>query len=305
MDALVLVKEITDTDVWIEIDPVSLQPDPKDLVFEVNPSDLAALGAAVNLIRTHGNGSVTALLLGPRRSEKTLRRCLDYGADRAIHLMCEQIEDVESHQVASILFQSVKRLELPHDLIFAGHQSSDGGWANGCIGIQVVAMMGLPHLSRVNDITWRAESNALIVSCMEDFGARTTWKCRPPLALIMHPENRSPEYPSLEVSLEALNTRVEQVDLRPLDLEPSRIKRRIRNLGISRPKPRPRKVFTPDSSLPAAERIRSIMGGGLKQKRSEFLEGRPEELAAKIVDFLIEKKLLSLQDAEAQMKQKD
>ena len=42
MDALVLVKEIIDTDIWIEIDPTSLKPDPEDLVFEANPCDLAA-----------------------------------------------------------------------------------------------------------------------------------------------------------------------------------------------------------------------------------------------------------------------
>ncbi|MGD2038152.1 MAG: hypothetical protein PVH28_09730 [Desulfobacterales bacterium] len=305
MDALVLVKEITDTNVWIEIDPITLQPDPKDLVFEANCSDLAALGAAVNLMRTRGSGSVTAILLGPRRSKKALRRCLDYGADRAIHLVYEKIEDLESHQVAGILSQSIQRLDLPHDFIFAGHEGSASGWANGYIGIQVAAMMGLPYLSRVSGVAWETASNALIATCMEDFGTRTTWKCRPPLALIMHPETRPPEHPSLAVSLEALNTRVEQVDLMALDLEPSRIKRRIRHLGTSRPRPRPRKVFTPDSSLSAAERIRSIMGGGLKQKRSEFLEGSPEELAANIVDFLIEKKLLSLQAAEAEMKPKD
>ena len=43
---------------WIEIDPVSLQPDPKDLVFEANPCDLAALGAAVNMIRAQRNRSL-------------------------------------------------------------------------------------------------------------------------------------------------------------------------------------------------------------------------------------------------------
>ena len=305
MDALVLVKEIADTDVWIEIDPASLQPDPKDLVFEANPCDLAALGAAVKLIRAQGSGSVTAIVLGPRRSEKTLRRCLDYGVDRAIHLICENMQDVESHQVADILSQSMRRLELSHDLVFAGHHGSDSGWANGYIGIQVAARIGLPYLSKVSGITRGTESNELIVTCLEDSGARTTWKCRPPLALIMHPETRPPDYPSLGASLEALNKSVEQVDLIPLDLEASRMKRRIHHLGISHPKPRPRKVFTPDSSLPAAERIRSIMSGGLKQKRSEFIEGSPEELASKIMDFLIERKLLSLQDAETEMKQED
>lgn len=305
MDALVLVKEIADTNVWIEIDPASMQPDPKDLVFEANPCDLAALGAAVNLIRTQGSGSVTALVLGPRRSEKALRRCLDYGADRAIHLICENMEDLESHQVADILLQSVRRLELPHDLVFAGRHSSDSGWASGYIGIQVAAMMDLPYLHRVSAITPGTESNELIVTCLEDSGARTTWKCRPPLALIMHPESMRPDYPSLGVSLEALNKSVEQVDLISLDIEPSRMKRQIHHLGTSQPKPRPRKVFTPDSSLSAAERIRSIMSGGLQKKQSEFVEGSPQELAAKIMDFLIERKLLSLQDAEAERKQED
>jgi electron transfer flavoprotein beta subunit len=305
MDALVLVKEITDTNVWIEIDPASLQPDPWDLVFEPNPCDLAALGAAVNLIRAQGCGSVTALLLGPRRSEKTLRRCLDYGADRAIHLIYEIMEDLESHQVADILSQSVRKLELPHDLVFAGHHGSDGGWATGFTGIQVAAMMGLPRLSKVSGITRENESGGLIITCMEDSGTRTTWKCRPPLALIMHPETRPPDYPSLGVSLEALNKPVEQVDLITFDLEPSRAKRRIHRLGTSLAKPRPRKVFTPDSALSAAERIRLIMGGGLKQKRSELVEGSPEELAARIVDFLIERKLISLQGAEAVVKQED
>jgi electron transfer flavoprotein beta subunit len=121
----------------------------------------------------------------------------------------------------------------------------------------------------------------------------------------MHPESRPPDDPSLGVSLEALNKSVEQVDLISLDLEPSRMKRRIHHLGTSHPRPRPRKIFTPDSSLSAAERIRSIMSGGLKQKRSEFIEGSPEELAAKIMDFLIERKLISLQDAETEMKQED
>ena len=305
MDALVLVKEIADTDVWIEIDPASLQPDPKDLIFEANPCDLAALGAAVNLIQAQGSGSVTAIALGPRRSEKTLRRCLDYGADRAIHLICENIEDVESHQVAGILSQSVRRLELSYDLVLAGRHGSGSGWANGYIGIQVAAMMKLPYLSGASDIKLGTESNELILTCHEDSGARTTWKCRPPLALIMHPESRPPDDPPLGVSLEAINKSIEQVDLISLDLESSRMKRRIHHLGTSYPKPRPRKIFAPDSSLSAAERIRSIMSGGLKQKQSEFIEGSPEELAVKILDFLIERKLITLQDAETEMKQED
>jgi hypothetical protein len=57
-------------------------------------------------------------------------------------------------------------------------------------------------------------------------------------------------------------------------------------LRISPPKPRPKKVFTPDSSLSAAERMALIMSGGVVQKEQELFEGTPETLSVKFVDYL-------------------
>jgi hypothetical protein len=65
------------------------------------------------------------------------------------------------------------------------------------------------------------------------------------------------------------------------------------NVGLSTPKPGPKKVFTPDPSLTAEERLRLIMLGGVTQKHGDKLEGDPEKIASNVVHFLIEKKIVS------------
>ncbi len=47
-----------------------------------------------------------------------------------------------------------------------------------------------------------------------------------------------------------------------------------------------------ESSLPAAERIRLVMSGGMTEKKDNRLEGNPAELASKLVQFLKQEKIL-------------
>ena len=67
-------------------------------------------------------------------------------------------------------------------------------------------------------------------------------------------------------------------------------KTHITRLSVS--KPRPKRLFTPDSSLPAAERIRLIMSGGMTEKEDNRREGSPSELASELVKFLRQEKII-------------
>ena len=66
-----------------------------------------------------------------------------------------------------------------------------------------------------------------------------------------------------------------------------------RTVDLSTPKPRPKKVFTPDSNLPAEERLRLIMSGGVTQKQGDMLEGDPAKIASSVMQFFTEKKIAS------------
>jgi len=288
MDSVVLIKEVFDLSVWVELEAKTLRLDPADLVPAPNPSDLAGLSLAVAL----GTGSTTALLLGPVEAERTLGKCLDYGADRAVHLVCPDLDKLESHQVAGLLAGAIRGLGLGCDLLFSGHDPSGSGLAGGQTGTQVAAELGLAQLSRVLSLKPAQSPGRIVAECALDLGDRVTVEAGPPLHLSLDLEAGPPAYPALEVSLAGLDRPVERVELAELGLNPGSLAPRTQRLGLAWPRPRPKKVFTPASNLSAAERIRQVMGGGVARKESELLQGEPGDLAGRIIDFLTRRRLL-------------
>ena len=60
-----------------------------------------------------------------------------------------------------------------------------------------------------------------------------------------------------------------------------------RVLGVFPPKPRPKKVLTPESDLTPQERRRLMMTGELGRKKStDLLEGYPGDVAEQLLQFL-------------------
>jgi electron transfer flavoprotein beta subunit len=292
MRIVVLIKEIPDLDVWVEIDPNGLHVDPDDLAPVPNPGDWTSLRLAVGLAERLGVGSVTALLLGPEGAARTLRRCLNQGAQRAIHLISDEVSRLEGHQIAILLAEAIRERIKDWDVVLAGHDESGYGIAGGQVGTQVGALLGLPHVSRLQRVAGTPEPGVLTLECIAGRGDRVTLQCRPPLLITVHPDAETGEEPRFSTVLEALEREIERVPvtgarLRELDKE-----RRTTLLGTAAPRPRPRRVFSPDSALPAAQRIRQVMGGGLREKRSDAIQGTPIVMARGILDFLSNRGLL-------------
>src|SRR5258706_581683 len=81
MHIVVCVKQTPDS-TSVYIDPISGQVDEERFVQILNPADACAVEAAVRL-KEHLGGKVTALTVGPRDAEGTLRASLALGADSA------------------------------------------------------------------------------------------------------------------------------------------------------------------------------------------------------------------------------
>jgi electron transfer flavoprotein alpha/beta subunit len=103
-----------------------------------------------------------------------------------------------------------------------------------------------------------------------------------------------PPYPSLPMLIKSLTEPI--AVLTPGDIglgEPAvSLGGRVKAMGISPPRPRPKKVFTPDSGLSAAERMKQVISGGLVQRHSHHLEGSPREMAAALVSQLRKRKIV-------------
>jgi len=144
MKIIVAIKQVPDRDAQVRIDTAARWIEESDLQYALNESDAYALEEALQLKEKHG-GEVIVLSAGPERVGQTIREALAKGADRAIHIACNDLGARDALGVARLLAAAVKP-ESP-DLILTGLQSEDLGL--GQTGVIVAELLGLPHATLI------------------------------------------------------------------------------------------------------------------------------------------------------------
>ena len=110
----------------------------------MNEPDAYALEEALQLKEKAG-GEVIVVSAGPERVGSTIREALAKGADRAIHVVCDDLSARDALGVARLLAAAIKP-ENP-DLVLTGLQSEDVGL--GQTGVIVAELLGLPHATLI------------------------------------------------------------------------------------------------------------------------------------------------------------
>ncbi|MGD0733661.1 MAG: electron transfer flavoprotein subunit beta/FixA family protein [Terracidiphilus sp.] len=140
MKIIVAIKQVPDRDAQVRIDASAKWIEESDLQYALNESDAYALEEAFQLKEKHG-GEVIVVSAGPERVGQTIREALAKGADRAIHIDCDDLGQRDALGVARLLAAAIKP-ESP-DLLLTGLQSEDLGL--GQTGVIVAELLNLPH----------------------------------------------------------------------------------------------------------------------------------------------------------------
>jgi electron transfer flavoprotein beta subunit len=144
MKIIVAIKQVPERDAQVHIDPSGKWIDESDLQYAMNEPDAYALEEALELKEKAG-GEVIVLSAGPERVGQTIREALAKGADRAIHVLCDDLAARDALGLARLLAAAIQP-ESP-DLILTGLQSEDLGL--GQTGVIVAELLGLPHASLI------------------------------------------------------------------------------------------------------------------------------------------------------------
>ena len=144
MKIIVAIKQVPDRDAPARINATGRWIEEADLQFAMNEPDAHALEEALQLKEKHG-GEVVVLSAGPERVGTTIREALAKGADRAIHIACEDMGAFDALGVTRMLAAAIKP-ENP-DLVLTGLQSEDLGL--GQTGVILAELMGLPHATLI------------------------------------------------------------------------------------------------------------------------------------------------------------
>ena len=296
MRIIICVKQVKFTYARTGRDPDKNYIAPEDSIFRINPWDEAAIDIALKLKQKDNSIEVIILTLGPVIAEKELRRCIALGADAVYRIDTEA--EYDSWAKSVLLARGIKKLNA--DLVFCGKESVDK--QNGQVGAFIAHHLNLPFISNVTFVETGLKTVSTDVESHEDMvlrkvvrnagkGAREEIECSLPAVFSVSREGIETRLPNYEQKQKALIS-----PFRILDIDLNKAKRKLITDGLYPPKPRPKRVITPDSSIPAFERINQLLAGSNIQKKGTMLTGDPGSQVEGIMSYLIEKGFLTIEE---------
>jgi electron transfer flavoprotein beta subunit len=219
----------------------------------MSEADAYALEEALRQKEKHG-GEVTVISLGPERVRQTIKEALAKGADRAIHLTDPLFDNAtDPSAIAKALAAALKGEK--YDLIMTGLQSDDYGFAQ--VGLIVAESLGLASATIVMEVQPDG-ANVKVKRELESGWFQWVTLPMPALLTIQSGINQL-RYATLKGIMAAKKKEIREVKAADLGLA----------AGDLKPAQYIERVYLPE-----------------KTKKTEIIEGKPAEAAAKLVEKL-------------------
>jgi electron transfer flavoprotein beta subunit len=285
MEIIVCVKQVPNTT------DVQMDPKTKTLLREgvaavVNPFDLVALEAALNIKNEHG-ANITVLSMGPPQAVLALRECLARGADRAVLLSDRALAGADTLATSHTIAKAIETKEIPFDIIFCGLQAVDGD--TGQVGPGLAEFLNIPILANAIKVQTDIQEKTVTVERWTEEGIERL-KARIPLMIIADRNLAKPGALSDGQINGIEDNRVEVFTAADLGGDPEIYGLKgsatwVDHIGS----PKPIGHMKIDPNLHYQERIRLILSGGLEDRDNRCLI--KDEPADKAVERLVEKLL--------------
>lgn len=250
--------------------------------FKLNPDDASALSMALYLKETSKDIEITLVSIGPERVEGYLRNGVALGADKAVRVWDEALEELSPYRKARLLAGAVKLLGA--DLVLTGSRSLDT--ANGQVGGLMAGWLDRPCVSGVLSLELDTSHNSVTLVKALGRGEREKVLCPLPAVVAVKGEGKL-AYAALDKFIESKYSPVtllspSDLPLSPADLilDPAPV------AALVFPRPTPRRAPPLDSSLPAFYRILQLLEGGIAGRKGRMLTGSAEDLAGQLFQLL-------------------
>ena len=123
MNIVVLVKQVPDSGAERALRPDDFTVDRGAANNVINEMDEYAIEEALKLQEAHG-GEVTILTVGPEQASEAIRKALQMGADKGVHVIDDALRGSCALSTSAVLAAAIRTLNP--DLILAGAESTDG-----------------------------------------------------------------------------------------------------------------------------------------------------------------------------------
>lgn len=199
MRILVAVKQVISPDLpaeLFEIDPVGMRQRPDGHPLVASVYDEHALEVGLQLKDRHG-ASLMALTVGSEPATRVLRKALAMGADEAVRIDLDAMDDRDPATIAALLAQAAARYEA--SLLLCGCQSADWGWEQ--TGPLAAAILGWPCITFAASV--EMSTDALMITRPTEEGREVLRVRGPAVVTITSSEGNLPRLAQVRSVLQA------------------------------------------------------------------------------------------------------
>ncbi|KRF24259.1 electron transfer flavoprotein subunit beta/FixA family protein [Phycicoccus sp. Soil803] len=178
--------------------------------------DEYAVEEALKLVEA-GEGEVTVVTVGPDQAADALKKALQMGADKAVHVKDDAIHGSDAVATSLVLAEAVKKTGTP-DLVITGMASTDGTMS--VVPAMLAERLGLPQVTFASELS--VDGSTVTIRRDGDAASETIVATLPALVSVTDQINE-PRYPSFKGIMAAKKKPVEEWALADLGIDASQV----------------------------------------------------------------------------------
>jgi electron transfer flavoprotein beta subunit len=192
VNIVVTVKQVPDT--WAEkkLDAADKTTDRKSIDNVMNEMDEYGVEEALKIKEAHG-GEVIAVTMGPEKAVEAVRKALQMGADKAVHLSDPALHGSDALQTSLALAKVIS--DLSPDIVITSSEASDA--RGGVMGALLAERLGLPQLTQARKVTVDPAAGKVTIERLADNGYVVVEASLPAVVGVVEKINQ-PRYPSFK-----------------------------------------------------------------------------------------------------------
>jgi electron transfer flavoprotein beta subunit len=210
MKVLVAVKRVIDYNVKIRVKADKTGVETANVKMSMNPFDEIAVEEAIRLKEAGKASEIVAVSMGPAQCQETIRTALAMGADRGIHVLCDQ--PLEPLAVAKLL-KAIIAKEAP-SLVVLGKQAIDDDCNQ--TGQMLAALLNWPQATFASKLQLESESAKIT---REVDGGLETIEVKLPAVMTTDLRLNEPRYASLPNIMKAKKKAIDQTTPEALGID--------------------------------------------------------------------------------------
>jgi electron transfer flavoprotein beta subunit len=181
--------------------------------------DEYAVEEALKIVEA-GEGEVTVLTVGPDQAADAVKKALQMGAHKGVHVNDEAIHGSDSVATSLVLAEAVKKIGSA-DLVLTGMASTDGTMS--VVPAMLAERLGLPQVTFASELSVDGGAGGTVTIRRDGDAASETIVASLPALVSVTDQINEPRYPSFKGIMAAKKKPVETWSLADLGVDASQV----------------------------------------------------------------------------------